>query len=124
MATKLLTTLDSRAERNWPAGQNATGNLQVPDGTLTFDIALTQPGWPSVSDGTIKIAALVSRQNGPFTEEWSDTFEHQQVLKGGVPVVDLHFGCTIQAPLATGDRMRVEFTSANAFRSALSVAAG
>lgn len=125
MATKPLSlvTLDSQAERNWPAGQNATGNLQLPDGAQTFDVILSQPDWPVASDGLILLSLLVSRSNGPFRQEWSDHFQHQQVLKEGVPV-DLHFGCTIQAPLTAADRLRVEFDSPIAFRSALTVNAG
>lgn len=121
---KVLGNLITIPERNYPVGSNSSGNLKLPDGIDTLDVTMTQPNWPTVSDGQITLRLLVSRNQGPFVVEWQDNFEHQQLLRHGVPVDTIDFGCSLQAPLTAADRLRAEYNSTVAFRTALTVNAG
>lgn len=115
--------LDAQAARNYPAGNGVaqSGNLSLPEGARELLITMTQPNWPLVSDGTITLRLEVSRGSGaPFVQEWSDTFQHKQVLRNGVPV-PLQFGAQLAAPFGPQDRARYSFDSQLSFRSAISI---
>jgi hypothetical protein len=117
--------LDSQAERIYPAGQAQSGNLQLPEGARELAVVLTTPSpdWPAVSDGTITVSLWVSRDNGPFEQEWSDTFQHKRVVRNGVPLTQLRMSAQLQFPFGATDRCRYEFNSPINFRSAVSIEA-
>jgi hypothetical protein len=114
--------IDNAIERNFPAGQFASGNLNLPDGARELRLTMSIDTWPDVSDGTISIAMLVSRNNGPFVQEWGDgPVEHKALYRSGVKQTHASFGAALGAPFGSSDRMRYEFTSTVSFRSAVAV---
>jgi hypothetical protein len=116
--------IDSATERNFPAGQFASGNLNLPQGARELIVTLSSiDSWPDVSDGTITLSLLVSRGPGsPFVQEWSDgPFLHKAVYRLGVKQTVLRFGASLQSPFGASDRMRYEFTSTVDFRAAVAV---
>jgi hypothetical protein len=118
---KLLTpqTVFSRPEQTYAAGPLDTPAIDLPDGTIKIDVTYTIPSWPAVSDGQITVAFLVSRAGGAFTQEWADTFAHQALSHGGVPVSSIVLGVTLPAPLAAGDKLKVHKDSTVPFTTAI-----
>jgi len=115
--------IDNAVERNFPAGQFASGNFDLPQGARELIVTLTVDTWPDVSDGEITLALLVSRgQGAPFVKEWGDgPFLHRALYRNGVKQTQARFGAALQSPFGTSDRVRYEFTSTVDFRSAVTV---
>jgi hypothetical protein len=115
--------VDNAVERNFPAGQFASGNFNLPAGAREIILTLSIDTWPDVSDGTITLALLVSRgQGAPFVQEWADgPFLHKSLFRNGVKQTQARFGAALQSPFGAEDRVRYEFTSTVDFRSAVQV---
>lgn len=115
--------IDNAIERNFPAGQFASGNFDLPQGARELIVTLSVDTWPEVSDGTITLALLVSRgQGAPFVKEWGDgPFLHRSLYRHGVKQTQAQFGAALQAPFGPSDRVRYEFDSTVSFRSAVTV---
>lgn len=114
--------IDNAAERNYPAGQFASGNLNLPEGARELIVTLSIDTWPDVADGEVTLSLLVSRNNGPFLREWSDgPFQRRAIYRGGVKQSVARFGAALQAPFGPADRVRYEFDSTVSFRSAVTL---
>lgn len=117
--------IDNAPERVYPAGQFASGNINLPEDARELLVTLTTDTWPDDSDGQITLALLVSRGPGsPFIQEWSDgPFEHKALYRGGIKQSQASFGASLQAPFGASDRLRYEFDATVDFRSAVTVEA-
>jgi len=96
------------AQRHLPKGQFTSAALNLPQGTEDLSVTYTMPGWPAVSDGQITVSLLISDDGGQnYRTEWSDTFEHVQLLRGGEVQATANFGIGLENPFGPTSKMKV-----------------
>lgn len=104
-----------------PVGEFASANLSLPIGTRRITVAYSTPGWPGVSDGQATLRFMIARSGGPFVREWSDTFQHVQLMRGGAPYSPQIAKITLPSAFGGNDQLRVELSTTVPFTSALTV---
>lgn len=107
-------------ERTYAAGPQQTSRINLQPGEQRLTVTLTTPSWPAVSDGTITLRFLVDRGQGPV-QEWSDTFQHVILMRGGLPQSVINFGAQLDKPFQSGNDFIVQKDSDVSIVTAITV---
>jgi hypothetical protein len=91
-------------------GASEVGPVNPPNGTQTIQVTYECGAWPVVSDGQLVVTLKISDNNGAvYRDEWTDTFQHQRLMRYGVVQNNASFGIGLQAPFGNQARLRVAF---------------
>lgn len=93
-------------------GNSTVGPLNLPQGTEDLLVTYANAAWPAVSDGTLTVTIQISDDNGQnYRDEWTDTFEHVQLSRGGVVQSTAQFGVGLQNPFGATSKLKIKFAN-------------
>ena len=109
-----MTVLITAPERNINTPYQP-GDYTLDAGSTRFRVTMTMPAsdWRDVSDGTITLTLLLSRDGGPFNEVWADTFEHQAIYRNGIRIDSAAWETTIDIPTGSTAQLRPIISGVN-----------